>query len=241
VNTKLMKTALAAAVVALGLGARASQAATVIAGGTSAVVDGWNISAPIGISLAVDNSSGSELYIEKVANFTSPVGGLIITFDQVSAGAAAQIDLTDESVTNNTGSAFSGFQFLVLNTTSSLATFDGLGNVFVPPTGTNVDYTTVTLDSTKTVLTYTGTQANGAISNWGSSLAGDNLLIDADPAAGSPYQDFGLKELPNTGGGGGTPVPLPAAAWQSLAGLAGLGLLAIGRKVKKASHRPEGD
>ena len=57
---------------------------------------------------------------------------------------------------------------------------------------------------------------------------GDNLLIDAP--AGS---DFSFKELSVPGGGGGGTVPVPAAAWQSLASLAGLALIGIGRWTKR--------
>jgi hypothetical protein len=220
------KAVIAAAVAVAGFGVlRSSQAATLIENGGSSVVDGWNITTAQGVSLVV-TSAGSEISIDKTANFTVPNQELPVVF-QASGTGATQIDFTGEEVLNNTGSAFSGFQFILQNVGSANATFDGVGNVFSPPTGTGVNYTSALLNSTKDILTYTGTQATGTTSIWGSANPGDDLLIDAPSGS-----EFTLKEVSIAGGGGGSVVPLPSAAWQSLFGLLGLGVIGIGRQVK---------
>jgi hypothetical protein len=84
------------------------------------------------------------------------------------------------------------------------------------------------LNTTKDILSYTGTQAAGSTSSWGSANPGDDLLIDAPAGA-----VFSVKELSSSGGGGGgSVVPLPSAAWQSLFGLLSLGLIGVGRQLK---------
>jgi hypothetical protein len=76
-----------------------------------------------------------------------------------------------------------------------------------------------------------GTQANMASVLWGIGPDGD-LIIDANPDGIGT--SFSFKEVPVNGS---TPppvlVPLPAAAWQGLAGLLGLGLIAYGKSLKK--------
>jgi len=218
-----------------GLGAlRISSAApsvTLIENDQSAVVDGWNITAPTGVSLTV-TSSDNEIFVEKAANFTVPNQGFQVAFQPVAgASGATSVDFTDETVQNNTGQAFSEFDFILMNTGSVNATFDGVANVFAPPSGTGYSYTGVSLNGTSDILSYTGNQNAGTTSSWGSAAVGDNLLIDTPAGA-----DFSLKELSVSGGGGGGgggAVPLPAAAWQSLASLAVLGLVGIGRWTKR--------
>jgi hypothetical protein len=221
------KASIAVFAVGLGFSVRGAQAAAVvIGGGSSATVDGWTISAPSGVSLAVDglNQVGNTLIIEKVANFTSPQGGYLITFDQSSSSAVPYIEFENESVTNSTGVGWNGFQFLLLNTTSSGASFS---SQFLGATGTGVTLTPGAL--TSDALTYSGIQPAGSISNWGTSAAGDYILIDANPVSGaSAGQVFGFKELPEF-------VPLPAAAWLGLAGLLALGTIASVKKLAKAS------
>jgi len=191
----------------------------------SAVVDGWNITAPKGVSLTVTTSDG-EIFIEKAANFTVPGQGFQVAFQPVAGSSqATSIDFTDETIQNNTGKAFSGFDFILMNIGSANATFPSVSNVFAPPSGTGYSFTTVSLNSSKDILSYTGNQDSGTTSSWGSAAAGDNLLIDAPSGSA-----FSLKELSIPGGGA---VPLPAAAWQSLATLAALGAIGLGRRLKR--------
>jgi hypothetical protein len=198
-------------------------------------IDGWNVSWSTGVSLTVTQDSGNsgQVDVAKTATFTAPNQGYQITFAPIpgfTGTAATQFVIPTESIVNNTGSAFNGFSFVLLNTTSDLATFDSVGSTFIPPTGTGYNYSSVSLSPGNTVLAYTGTQGDGVTSTWGdgdASSTGDNLLIDAP--AGS---DFSLKEL-SSSGGSGQAVPLPAADWQSLAGLGGLALIGLGRRLKR--------
>jgi hypothetical protein len=196
-------------------------------------IDGWTISWPseVGLSVTQDSSTATQVDLEKTATFTAKGQGFQIAF---AAGANATADtfvISTESITNNTGAPFKGFSFILLNTGTTNATFGGTSPGFTPPKGTGYDYTSVSLVNGKTELDYTGSQDNGVTSVWGNgdpSSSGDNLVIDAP--AGS---QFALKELSVPGGGGPPAVPLPASAWQSLAGLLGLGLFAGVRAIKR--------
>jgi hypothetical protein len=219
--------AVGAAMASLGV-LRMTSAQTLITGDQSAVVDGWTITGWPGVALSVTSDSNG-ISIEKRANFTVANTGFPIGFSPVAGGSpATSIDIQDEQIANNTGQAFTGFDFILLNTGSVDATFASasLSNPFSPPSG----YTGFTSADGGQELIYAGSQASGTTSDWGTD--GSTLLIDAP--AGS---DFSLKELPtfgNGGGGGGSsPVPLPAAAWQSLVGLGALGLFGIARKTKR--------
>ena len=219
------RVAIAACAALAGLGVcHMASAVTLIQNNQSAVVDGWSITAPTGVSLTVTTNDG-QIDIEKVANFTVPNQGFLVGFNYVGGGSspATTVDFTDELIANNTGQSFSGFDFLLMEPG---ATFPSVSNVFAPPIGTGYNYTSVKLDSTGQILSYTGVQDSGATSSWGSAASGDNLLIDA--ASGTDF--FALKELSQSGGGGGgsSAVPMPTAAWQSLAGLAGLAFWAAG-------------
>lgn len=196
-------------------------------------IDGWDISWSTGVGLSVtQDSSSSQVDVEKTATFTAPNQGYQITFEPIqgfSGTSATQFVIPDETIANNTGASFNGFSFVLMPTVAGSTTFDSVARTFIPPTGSGYDYTTVNLTSSNTILAYTGTQNNGVTSFWGNgdpSPSGDNLLIDATAGDG-----FSLKELSSSGGPGSV-VPLPAAAWQSLAGLAGLALIGLRRQMK---------
>jgi hypothetical protein len=218
-----------AALFALGGLSASSAVAGTIQNTSPATIDGWTISWSTGVGLVItQDANANQVDVEKTATFTAPNQGLQITFSPTGGtGGATQFVIPDETIVNNTGSSFSAFSFILLNKTSTLATFDSVARTFIPPTGPGYDFSTVNLTSGNTILTYTGTQGNGVTSFWGNgdpSSAGDNLLIDAP--AGS---DFSLKELSSSG----SVVPLPAAAWQSLTGLAGLALIGLRRQIKQ--------
>jgi hypothetical protein len=229
-----------AALVGLGaLWASSASAIEVIQNTSPVSIDGWNISWGTGVGLTVvqDAANSDQVDVEKTATFTAPNQGYQITFSPISGydgTAATSFVIPDETIVNNTASSFNGFSFILMNTTSTLATFDSVARTFIPPTGPGYNYSSETLGPGSlqpfTILTYTGTQGSGVTSFWGNgdpSSTGDNLLIDAP--AGS---DFALKELSSSSSGGNV-VPMPAAAWQSLAGLAGLGLIGLGRRLKQ--------
>ena len=218
------------------VGFMANAHATTVAFNTSPVsIDGWTISWPNGVDLAVqqDASTSTQVDVEKTATFSAPGQGFQITFapSTTSGTTANTFVIPDESITNDTGASFSSFSFIILNTGTTAATFAGPG--FTPPTGTGYNFTSVSLVNGGTDLDYAGTQGNGVTSLWGDGTTapgGDNLVIDAP--AGS---DFSLKELAGSGGGppGPPAVPLPASAWQCLVSLGGLGLIAGVRSMKK--------
>jgi len=236
--TRSLKLA-AIAIVSAVLGfAGATHAATILQDGST--VDGWAITEPAGISLVVDGTATyngkSVLLLEKFATFSN-LEGLPITFVQADNTATAYIDIVNESITNLTGTTWSGFQFLLPNTDSMgptptfvddpSAVIQGFPapSPFVPPTGGGVNYTGVTI--TPTVDTYTGSQPNLTTATWGFGTDGD-LLINAQPVIGG-NQVFNFKEQPLNA----PVIPLPAAAWSSLTGLLGLALVGYGKNLKK--------
>jgi hypothetical protein len=202
--------AFAAALSLFGGAVASSHAETITA-------DGWKITFPdstmgssfIGLTGIV--SDGSTLVIgEKDANFTA-VEPLPIVFQEVGKTAASSIQIDNEAIVNSSGTNWSGFDFVLVGN----ATFPG--STFDLPAG----YTGVSAGSTE--IDYTGVQAAGDVSMWG--LTGKPLVIDPSTAAGTV---FFFKEIPVSG----PMVPLPAAAWQGLTGLLGLGLLAGGKSLK---------
>ena len=76
-----------AALASLGTLGMSSAAPTTIENDQSAVVDGWNITAPMGVSLTL-TTSGNEIFVEKAANFTAPNQGLQVAFQPVAAQVA---------------------------------------------------------------------------------------------------------------------------------------------------------
>jgi len=207
----------ATAVVAAGL-AGSSQAATVL--NTGDVVDGWAISFPVGIALV--NDGGGSLTLEKAAAFDS-LEGLSITFNQVSASASSTITITDESITNVSGSSFGGFQFLVLNELPGNAADATLQpNAFA---GGTSPFTTQS-DSPSTITLGGGTLANDQTAKWGFDSTGGDLVMNANPATSGQFKVFDLKEIPVL-------IPIPAAAWTGLSGLLGLALIGNAKRLRK--------
>jgi len=192
----------------LGLMSSASKAATVISdiGGS-----GWTATFS-GLSLTADPTQGSgQLDVEKAATFTPSNSGegLLITFTQTSAGATSQIDFTNESITNVTGSTWSGFDFILLNSNASASFVSSASSPFAPPAGFFTTVSVGTVDGNPTVAYGGGTQADMSTSLWGIGPDGD-LIIDANPLGIGTT--FTFKEVPVTG----PLVPLPAAAWAYL-------------------------
>jgi hypothetical protein len=225
---RFLKTAAIALVAAVGgvsstsFGQVVSVSTNIASGST---YDGWTITFPSDINLVVDPAStGSELQLEKLATFKSASSGLIITFVQASANAASTFDINGEALTNESGVNWGGFQYLLINHDAGAAFTQSAGSPFAPPVG----YNAVSFSSTSVV--YSGSQANGATSDWGMDPADGGLIWTVDPAGVGTR--FDLKEIPLTGGF--TPVvPLPAAGWQGLSGLLGLGAIALGKNLKK--------
>jgi hypothetical protein len=218
---KIVKLSALALAATIGVARTAHAAPVLIQNGTSAVVDGWNITVPTGVSLSVDNSTAGTLTIEKAVDFTSSAG-LIIAFTQVATPTATNIDFINEAISNTTGSAFNGFTFAILNATGGSAKFT---SAFTTPAS---GYTGGTISAAGDMITYSGGQANDSTSMWGQTAGAGQIGIAATPGGSA---SFGFEELP--GGGGPTPpVPLPAALWQSAVGFALIGFVAAAKKLK---------
>jgi hypothetical protein len=194
----------------------ATHAATTLPEGvTSTDVDGsgWNVTPAEGVSL-LDPSlvDGTLVFQEKDAIFTAdaPLG---ITFTQSGSSAASSVAILTESVTNNTGTSWSGFEFLLVNFADN--SDSSFSKTFTAPTGYSLS------SSTGTDIIYSGSQANLGTLLFG---PGSELLIDANPLGIGTT--FVFKEIPVVG----PLVPLPAAVWQGLGGLLTLGLIGLGKK-----------
>ncbi|MGD0540156.1 MAG: hypothetical protein ABSB33_01430 [Tepidisphaeraceae bacterium] len=226
----LIKNAVSAALsLVLGLALSHANAASVnLQGGDPTTLGGWQISTDPGVTASGLSVNGQTLVIQNEAvTFTdgNPQG---ITFTQVNTDAVPFIEIATETIGNSTGSDWTSFKFAL----SGSATFDGISNVFAPPFGTGVNYTTVDLNAPRTMVTYTGSQLDGASSSWGSSNPGDDLLIDGNPVTPDPFASFVLDE--STQGFVSEVVPAPLAAWQCLVALLALGLAPALRRAVKA-------
>jgi len=208
---------------------------TLISGDT---YQGWTITFPqgLGVELAQDATTNQlVLVLEKFATFTS-VSGLNVTFSQnvnwTGTPLATSIEVENESITNSSGSNWSRFDFELqtpFTGPNNVAASFVSGNEFVPPSGSNGSWSTVSFSSND--IFYTGSQASGTVSLWGQTqTTGDDLLIETNPSDGPVPQSFTFKELPTAGAS----VPLPAAAWSGLTGLLGLALIAVGKRFKKS-------
>jgi hypothetical protein len=216
---------------ALGLTLNAKGAAVNLGAGGTTTLGGWQINLDPGVSASGISVSGDTLLIQnESAAFTNgdPQG---ITFLQVSADAAPFIEVATATIGNASGNEWTGFQY----TLSGSGSFDGISNVFAPPFSAGVNYTSVTLNPSRTILGYTGSQLEGSSATWGSSNPGDDLLIDGNPTTETPLASFALDESPQ--GFISEVVSVPQAAWQSLVGLLAVGFLPKLRKAVKVIAR----
>jgi len=225
-NSKLVMAAALAAVVGMaGVSQAVTVTSTVLTSGD--VEGGWRITFPVGIALAEDSgSNGVNLVLEKTAAFDS-LEGLDITFTQVGTSATSTITITDESVTNVSGSAWSGFQFLLLNTLPGNAA----PGVFAPGeafAGSTPPFDGPQSDTPDDITLGGGTLGNTDTAKWGFGAAGGDLVIEANPATTGEKKVLDFKEIPIVAA-----VPLPAAGWTGLSGLVGLGLIAGAKRVRR--------
>jgi len=189
---------------------------------------GWDVS----LAFRGLSADGSQYYFEKDATFRAPAGdgvnGLEILFQKVDANAK-QLVINDEMLQNQTGVAWSAFQWKLVSGGTAAFTFAATNG---PASGFAISpFTTMSFaDSGQTLNFNGGTVAAGE--TW---FAGANSATGIAIVSGSS-SSFALKEIPvpvtgNTGGG--PAVPLPAAAWTGLSTLLGLGLLAGAKNARK--------
>jgi hypothetical protein len=152
-----------------------------------------------------------------------------ISFQQTSTEAARYIAITDETVINNTGVDWTGFNFTILGGTNGAAISPSLSLDFSIDPFTRFNYS----DDNKSLTVDGGVVRNGE--PWFPGFESGALVIDAAPiSSGATLQSFVLKEQPLTGGNGDNPViPLPAGAWSGMIGLAGLGLYSLRHSLRR--------
>jgi hypothetical protein len=228
-----LKALAAAAVVSLGAFASSTTAAT-----KDLSAFGWMAEMDAGIDLTVLSTSSNTitLALEKDAVFTSGLNAngeidpLAIVFRQVSNTAINKIAIVDEIVSNETGVSWSGFRFL-LSSPMGGVTFDEAASAgFTAGT----QFPNASFTDNKDLEVTGGTLPSG---NFPANLyrpgANGDLVINAAPfTSGSTRQQFTFKEQPIVGQPSPV-IPLPAAAWTSLSGLLGLGLISNAKNLKK--------
>ena len=208
-----------AAAAALGISTLA-QGATVINSGD--IVDGWRISFPVGVSLMQE--AGGTIELDKTTNFNS-TEGLMMTFTQLSSTASPTITLLDDTVQNQTSSAFGAYQFLVGNPlpgNASDAQFASAAQTF-----TNIAPFTTTDFTPDNITLSGGTLGAGQSASFGGP-GGGSLVIDANPAATGLKKVFEFKEIPSP-----ETVPLPAALESGTSLLAGLGTVGVFKHLRR--------
>jgi hypothetical protein len=209
----------------VALGAGSACFAVTIDGGTSTTVDGWQITPDVGLTVQATVNNDS-LSLIKTAVFTTDAP-LNIQFVQAGPTDDNPFEVTSESIENSTGGDWTGITFSL----TSPATFGSISEIFSPPAGVGYNYGSGTINAQATMVTYTGTQMNGATSEWGTPSM---LTINAPVAPPGVANSFTLGETPTGSSPPPTGVPLPAAVWQTLTMLLGLGVVGVWRKVLKA-------
>src|SRR5208337_3392743 len=145
-----------------------------VVGGNSTTVGGWQISPDPGITLNVTGvNSDQPLVIQNESATFSGNSPLSVSFKQVGADAAPSVDLLTAAIADSTGSGWTKFVFALTGS----ATFESVSDVFAPPLGTGVDYTSAQLGVARITVKYSGSQLSGATSDWGSGNSGDDLLV----------------------------------------------------------------
>jgi hypothetical protein len=194
---------------------------------------GWYASFDQNISLTILSTSSSSIVVslEKFADFTAPANNGVfqpmnIVFRQTSTSAVPKIVIEDETILNDTGSTWGGFRFLLEGGVGgNKPTFDASSaNVSVGP-----QFSTATLVSNQNLTVGGGSLQSGSFPKnlWTPGYDSGAITINADPfTSGSLAQTFVFKEQPIL-------IPLPAAAWTSLSGLLGVGVLVGAKQARK--------
>jgi hypothetical protein len=199
--------------------------------GNSGWTASWDSSNDGRLALNVDGETCDSVFIEKHVTFYDSdinesgqfIDPVVITFQQTSAHAAQYLVINDESVTNRTGQDWTGFRMTLLPSDGSVSFDPGLSDISPPGNGFSIDpFTTHDFAQNNSIFTVGGgvvpTAPIGS-NTWYPGAATGNLVIDTNAGAFCNEAVFTLKEQPLT-----CAIPLPAAAWSGLTGLAGLAL-----------------
>lgn len=222
----------AAGVIGLIAAAGTAQARTVDLVDNNGVSSGWTATIPdvgdgAGVSLNFVRSADGVFYFDKTATLTTNDSALVIEFNRTSA-TASTLAIGTESLTNSTGTDWTGFRTFVSTATAAGGTGAGF-QLSLQPGGFNIDpFTIINFTNSNTEMDVTGgTVANGSAWTPGSSTSGGVAIISANSAD----DRFLLKEIALTGA---TPIPLPAAAWSGLSVMVGLALFGAAKRVRHA-------
>jgi hypothetical protein len=231
---------------------------TVVAGSSRAAIvtqalgqSGWSVrydNNEIAITLLnIDVTSDSaNVVIEKVAQFSSGPNdfGFIdpaeITFIQNMSEATDNIVIDREHVFNNTGTAWTGFRFIIEDPMSGVgggARYDQSASAdFNVSPFTNKQFISSDVQEELIASGGAGVPDGG---EWTPGFGdpndpedeGGSLVINANPFDnGGVRRTFVLKEQPSPGE---FVIPLPAAAWSGLSGLLGLGIVSSYKALRR--------
>ncbi len=180
---------------------------------------GWQVLLPDAdvIDIVVDEaaSSSQQLVIEKFATFMS-LNALDLVFTQTSAAAAPRIIITDEYISNMTGTAWNAFTNALVDVSPA-----GSAAVFNPAASAGLSispFTVATYEAGNTSVTFSG----GIVADqafWFPGVASGALVVNVTFNPLAPTS-FTLREVP-------TGVPTPGA---SALGIAACGLIAARRR-----------
>jgi hypothetical protein len=221
-----------AGIVGLLAAAGTAQARTVNLVDNNGVSSGWTATIPdagdgASVSLNFVRSANGVFYFDKTAALTTNDAALVIEFNRTSA-TASTLAIGTESLTNSTGTDWTGFRTFVYTATAAGGTGVGF-QLALQPGGFNIDpFTIMNFTNNNTEMDVTGgTVANGSAWTPGSSTAGGVAIISGNTAD----DRFLLKEIALTGA---TPIPLPASVWSGLSVMAGLALIGAAKRVRHA-------
>lgn len=204
--------------------------------GTSGWTASWDDSLDSRLSLVVDGETVDSVFVEKfltllpedvneAAGATDPI---VITFQRTSTNATPFIVINDENVVNQTGVPWSGFRFVIEPTTGQVAFDAGRTDVSPPGSGFSIDpFTTHQYSVNNTVLELGGgvVPANLPQNVWQPGAAQGELAINT-VALPNQLSSFTFTEQALF------VVPLPAAAWTGLMGLAMVGGVTTLRRLR---------
>jgi hypothetical protein len=208
-----------------------AQARTIDLVDNNGVSSGWTATVPdtgdaASLSLTFVRSANGVFYFDKTATLTTNDAALVIEFNRVSS-TASTLAIGTESITNSTGTDWTGFRTFVSTATAAGGTGAGF-QLSLEPGGFNIDpFTIMNFTNNNTEMDVTGgTVANGTAWTPGSANSGGVAIISGNSADNR----FLLKEIASTP----TAIPLPAAAWSGFSVMVGLALIGAAKRVRHA-------
>jgi hypothetical protein len=225
---------LAAVVVVAMLNVAPALGGSVTAGGWTA---SWDKALDEVLGLTALSTGADTVSFNKFAQFTNPPNEdgafepLVITFQQSSPTAKKWILINQESVVNQSGRDWTGFDFVIAPPAANGLGFDD-GKTFPAISSQSFSispFTTHELSADGKVLSLGGgTVPTLPIGEnvWNPGQISGALWINAAPMLNGMSRSFELKEIPTTAAA----VPLPAAIWP---GMALMGLLGAGKLRKR--------